>query len=119
MITWKTIVSLVWEKLSGSSNRAKEFAEITKQWRGLYEEKKKIAEQYRVQLARIEELKRQHPENGKELQLWKDREYVLMIELVKANEIINFYRERSIFLEHEVDLLYNKMERLGLKIGDE
>jgi hypothetical protein len=113
MITWKTILSLLWEKVSGSSNRAKEFAEITKLWKGLYEEKKKIADEYFKQLNRIEALHQEHPENGKELQMWKDREYKLMMELVKAHEMISFYRERSIFLEHEIDLLFNKLEKRG------
>lgn len=114
---WKEIGRLIWDKLFGSSadkdrakylNRQNEI--VFKEVWDLYEEKKKLSENYLTQLRKIEELKKQHPENGKELQMWKDREYALMMELVKANEQINFWRERCIFIEKENELLLIKEE---------
>lgn len=108
---WKIIGGFIWDKLFGSSTRLKEFAQISREWKGLYEEKKKLVAQYEQQLKVIESFRAKHPDNGVDLDKWKEREYVLMMELVKAHEMINFYRERSIFLEHEIDLLFNKIEK--------
>ncbi len=114
---WKVIGSLIWDKLFGSSADKERAKHLNKQseilFRGvwdLYEEKKKLADDYLEQLRKIEELKKQHPENGKELQMWKDREYASMMELVKAKEQINFWRERCIFIEKENEYLHIKNE---------
>lgn len=121
LVTWKTIWGLVWSKIKGSgdSDRAKHLNKQTELviqgvW-DLYEEKKKIADDYLNQLKVIDHYKKKHPENGEELQRWKDREYFLMIELVKAKEQISYWRERAIFLEHENDLLLIKEETRNKK----
>jgi len=121
--SWKEIFGLIWSKVTGGTDatRAKYLHKQTelviKEVWDLYEEKKKVAADYFEQLKKIDELKRKHPENGKELKAWEDREYTLMLELVKAKEQIDFYRERSIFLEHELDLLLIKEERMKKKSG--
>jgi hypothetical protein len=119
---WKEIGTLIWNKLLGQTTDKDRAKHLNKQsellFRGvwdLYEEKKKLAENYLEQLRKIEELKKQHPENGKELQMWKDREYALMMELVRAKEEINFWRERAIFIEKENELLLIKEEMRNKK----
>jgi hypothetical protein len=113
---WKVIGGLIWNKVFGSADkdRAKHLnrqSELMFQgvW-DLYEEKKKLAEEYWQQLKRIEEFKKAHPDNGVELDAWRKREYELMMQLVKAKEEINFWRERAIFIEKENELLLMKQE---------
>lgn len=113
---WKDIGSLIWDKLFGSADKSrakhlnKQSEILFREVWDLYEEKKKLAEEYLKQLEKIEDFKKSHPENGKELDAWRDREYVLMMELVKAKEQINFWRERCIFIEKENELLLIKQE---------
>lgn len=114
---WKDIGSIIWNKVFGTPADKDRAKHLNKQsellFRGvwdLYEEKKKLAENYLEQLKKIEEFKKSHPENGKELEAWKQREYALMMELVKAKEQINFWRERAIFIEKENELLLIKQE---------
>jgi len=112
--SWKVIGSAIWEKIFGSG-RASELNKQTQivinEWRGLYEEKKKLVADYEKQIEKIKEFKKSHPENGKELDAWREREYTLMIQLVKAKEEINFWRERAIFIEKENELLLLKQEK--------
>jgi hypothetical protein len=116
-LTWKAIGSVIWEKIFGSS-RASELNKQTQivinEWRGLYEEKKKLVADYENQIEKIKEFKKAHPENGKELDAWRDREYALMMELVKAKEEVSFWRERAIFLEKENESLLMKQEKLRI-----
>jgi hypothetical protein len=119
---WKEIGTLIWNKLFGATADKDRAKHLNKQsellFRGvwdLYEEKKKLAEDYWGQLRKIEEFKKAHPENGKELEAWKEREYALMLELVKAKEQIHFWRERAIFVEKENELLLIKEEMRNKK----
>lgn len=113
---WKDIGNLIWDKLFGSADKSrakhlnKQSEIVFKEVWNLYEEKKKLADSYLEQLGKIDELKKRHPENGKELEAWRQREYDLMMQLVSANEQINFWRERCIFIEKENELLLIKEE---------
>lgn len=116
---WSDIGSLVWDKLFGGGNRQKYLnrqTEIVIQgiW-DLNHEKEKIIEDFKKQLQKIESHRSKHPDNGIELDQWKEREYKLMIDLVKAKEEINFWRERAIFIEKENELLLMKEESRNRK----
>lgn len=108
---WSFILDLIKQKIFGSSDRVKEFAQITKEWKGLYEEKKKLVTDYEDQIKKIERHRTKHPDNGVELDEWKDREHVWMLELVKAKEQISVWREMAIFLEHENESLKSKLDK--------
>lgn len=112
---WKVIGGFIWDKLFGSSSRVKEFTAINKEWRGLYEEKKKLVSDYEEQIKKIEKHRSKHPDNGIELDEWKERERILMLELYKAKEQINYWRERAIFIEKENELLLMKEENRNKK----
>lgn len=112
---WKVIGGFIWDKLFGSNSRVKEFRAINKEWRGLYEEKKKLVSEYQGQIEKIEKHRSKHPDNGIELDQWKEREYKLMMDLVKAKEEINFWRERCIFIEKENELLLMREEKRNRK----
>lgn len=114
-LTWKAIGGFIWDKLFGSSSRVKEFTAINKEWRGLYEEKKKLVIEYQEQIKKIEQHRSKHPDNGIELDQWKEREYKLMMDLVKAKEEISYWRERAIFIEKENELLLMKEENRNKK----
>lgn len=114
-LTWKAICGIIWDKLFGSTSRVKEFTAINKEWRGLYEEKKKLVSEYQGQIEKIEKHRSKHPDNGIELDQWKEREYKLMMDLVKAKEEINFWRERCIFIEKENELLLMREEKRNMK----
>jgi hypothetical protein len=120
-MTWKDILAAVWSKITGGQDASRskylnKQTEIVIQgvW-DLYEEKKKLAESYLEQLKIIDQYKSKHPDNGEELDKWRQREYLLMMQLVKAKEDINYWRERAIFLEHENDLLLMKEENRNKK----
>lgn len=110
-LSWKAIGGFIWDKLFGSSSRAKEFTAISKEWRGLYEEKKKLVSEYEDQIKKIEKHRVKHPDNGIELDQWKAREYKLMMDLVKAKEEISFWRELAIFSQKENELLLMREEK--------
>jgi hypothetical protein len=114
---WKEIGGLIWDILFGSSADKDRAKHLNKQseivfrevW-DLYEEKKKLAESYLEQLKKIEEYKKHPSGNGEEADQWAKREYELMMKLVRANEQINFWRERCIFIEKENEHLLIKEE---------
>lgn len=111
---WSDIFSLIWDKLFGGANRQKYLNKQTEMviqgvW-DLNREKEKLIENYRKQIEKIETHRSKHPDNGVELDQWKEREYKLMMDLVKAKEEINFWRERAIFIEKENELLLMREE---------
>lgn len=110
-MTWKSIIGALWDKLFGSSDRSKEFGQITTGWKELYQEQLAIVEKYKRQVKTIESYRHKHPGNGEELDKWQRREYELMLQLIAAKKEIAFYKERCIFLEHENEHLLGKNEK--------
>lgn len=103
---WSAIGSLIWEKLFGSHKRASELNKQTEivinGYRELYEQKKVEIESYR----------HKHPGNGEELDKWLKREHDLMLRLVENEKEILFWKERTIFIEKENELLLMKLEKI-------
>lgn len=116
-MTWKVILALIWDKFFGASDRTKEFKQISKGWRDLYEEQRRIVSDYENQLKSIDKYKEKHPENGIEFDEWRRREKDLMNQLIAAKQECYFYKERCIFLEHENDLLLREKEKPGENTG--
>lgn len=119
---WLGIKSLqdqkTWDELLQSRNRflkeelkAAEIR-ITEQ----NKEKDDLIERFESQKKVINEKRRLRPDNEKEYDEWMDREYVLMLEIAAKNEQINFWKEQSIFLQHELDLLLIKIEKNEQKV---
>lgn len=101
---WSAIGSLIWDKLFGSHKRASELNRQTeiviKGYKDLYEQKKSEIESYRYK----------HPGNGEELDRWLKREHELMLRLIEKEKEILFWKERTIFIEKENEMLLMKLE---------
>lgn len=111
-MTWKSIISALWDKLFGSSDRSKEFGQIIKGYKELYHEQAAIVEKYKAQTKTIQGYRHKHPGNGEELDKWQRREYELMLQLIAAKKEIAFYKERCIFLEHDNEYLLGRNEKV-------
>jgi hypothetical protein len=114
MITWKDIFSAIGSKLFGSAQESKFRNDqmkllFSEHWKLKHEQDKAI-DDYKKQLEEIKQLKKNHPDNGKELDMWKDREYQLMMTIVEKNKQITYLNERCIFLERENDMFHRKRE---------
>lgn len=67
---------------------------------------------YERQIAEIKEEKKKHPENGKDLDKWQEREVINYRKLIDLNQDNRNLKEEIIFLKGEIGLLSREIDRL-------